>query len=72
MEIKDILIKNAIKYRFEINREIELCEALGKELEESGIYRMYNAKWGALVETIREAGLWEEYIDCFMVELGRK
>ena len=72
MEIKNILIKNAIKYRVAIKKEIELCELLGEELEESGIYRMYSTRWGALAETIREAGLWEEYVDCLMVELDRK
>lgn len=72
MEIKDILIKNAIKYRVAIKKEIELCELLGEELEENELYRIYNAKWGALAETIREAGLWEEYIDCLMVELDKK
>lgn len=57
MELKDILIKNAIKYRLEIVREIELCELIGEELEESGLYRLYSTKWGALAKTIREAGL---------------
>lgn len=72
MEIKDILIKNAIKYRTEMEEEKSFCKLVEKDVNKSNLYNLYRAKWTALVEVIREAGLWDEYIESLLAESAGK
>lgn len=72
MEIKNIIISKAIKYRTEMEKEKSFCELVEKDVNESYLYNFYRAKWTVLVEVIREAGLWDEYIESLLAESAGK